>query len=471
VGLPCIARPHKNGRIALSSGAKAGRLRLQGRDGVADSSRPFVKRWTQHRMRALLRQRGPGSQVFRRRVAMVGGAISIGLIALGFAKLSDEAAGLFMQLYLRHPYLPLLLTPAGFAAIVWLTNRYAPDARGSGIPQVIAARAEPEGATRALIAMPVAIVKAVLTLLALLCGASVGREGPTVQLSAAVMALWHRTLSVQMRASMIIAGGAAGVAAAFNTPLAGIAFAIEELAAAYEQRMALLVMTAILISGAVASGLAGNYVYFGRIDISLGVGTALLISPVAGVLGGLAGGTFARLVLETARATAAPVRRLRRRPVVFALLCGAVVGAIGVATGLTWGTGYSPARAIVTGADAPFWFGVAKFAATLVTAVAGLPGGIFSPSLATGAGFGNMLRWLFPGEPASAIVLLGMVAYFTGVVRAPLTAVFILSETTANRSLMLPMIAAALVADQASQLVCREKLYNGLAKTFSTRGG
>ena len=400
---------------------------------------------------------------------MVGGAISVGLIALLFASASDRATDLFTALYLRYPYVPLALTPAGFAAIVWLTHRYAPDARGSGIPQVIAAKADPEGATRSLISMPTAIIKAVLTFAALLVGASAGREGPTVQLAAAIMALWHRTLRIQMRASMIVAGGAAGVAAAFNTPLAGIAFAIEELAAAYEQRMALLVMTAILISGAVASGLAGDYVYFGLIGASMKVGAAVIVAPVAGVLGGITGGIFSRLVLACARFSIGPLKHARAHPIWFAAICGGVVAVIGFSTGLTWGTGYGAARAMIIGVDAPIWFGFAKFGSTLATAVAGLPGGIFAPSLATGAGFGNMLRWLFPGEPASAVVLLGMVAYFAGVVRAPLTAVFILTETTASRGLMLPMMASALVADMASQWVCKEKLYNGLATTFITR--
>ena len=115
------------------------------------------------------------------------------------------------------------------------------------------------------------------------------------------------------------------------------------------------------------------------------------------------------------------------------------------------------------------WGGFAKFAATLATAVSGLPGGIFSPSLSTGAGFGNMLRFMFPGEPASAVVLLGMVAYFTGVVRAPLTAVIILAETTVSRGLMMPMLAAALIANQTSQLVCPDKLYETLARGFTGR--
>ena len=430
---------------------------------------PRRRRWTAYRLRALVRKHGPRSTIFRRRIAIVGGAISTGLVALLFAKGADRADEAFNWLFYNYRYAPLLLTPLGFAAIVAITNRYAPNARGSGIPQVIAAKSDPELALSTLISVPTVAMKAVLTFGSLLVGASTGREGPTVQLAASVMALWHRLMHVPMRASMVVAGGAAGVAAAFNTPLAGIAFAIEELAAAYEQRMALLVMTAILISGAVASGLAGDYVYFGAIGASMHVGAAMLVAPIAGVLGGLAGGLFSRLTLAAARATTGRIGRLRERPIAFAAGCGAVVAVIGCATGLTWGPGYTAARSMIIGVDAPIWFGFAKFASTLATAVAGLPGGIFAPSLATGAGFGNMLRWLFPGEPASAVVLLGMVAYFAGVVRAPLTAVFILTETTASRGLMLPLMAAAVVADQASQLVCREKLYHGLATTFTTR--
>lgn len=428
-----------------------------------------MKRWTQHRAKALFRHHGPGSLIFRRRAAMVGGAISIGLIALLFANLADRANHAFIALYREYPYVPLALTPIGFVVIVWITRRTAPDARGSGIPQVIAASRDPEGGARSLISVRTAVIKALLTFASLLCGSSTGREGPTVQLAAAMMALWHRAMRVEMRASMIIAGGAAGVAAAFNTPLAGIAFAIEELAAAYEQRMALLVMSAILISGAVASGLAGDYLYFGAVGASMDVHQAVIVAPVAGILGGVTGGLFSKLVLGAALSEVAPMRALRARPILFALLCGIVVAGVGVYTGLTWGPGYSPAHAMIIGVDAPIWFGFAKFAATTATAVAGMPGGIFAPSLATGAGFGNMLRWIFPNDSSSAVVLLGMVAYFTGVVRAPLTAVFILSETTASRGLMLPMMAAALIADRSSQWICREKLYHGLSRTFSTR--
>jgi H+/Cl- antiporter ClcA len=230
--------------------------------------------------------------------------------------------------------------------------------------------------------------------------------------------------------------------------------------------MTMLVMTAVLISGMVSLGVAGNYVYFGAMPDTMPIATALVAAPVAGIAGGLSGGLFSRLMLEAGRTAFAPMAWLRARPVRFATICGLIVAVIGTATGLTWGTGYGVARGMIEGVDAPLWFGPAKFATTLATAVSGLPGGIFAPSLAAGAGVGNLLRPLFPDDPGGTIVLLGMVAYFTGVVRAPLTAVIIISETTASRGLMLPLLASSLIADAAAQLVCKERLYHGLSKAF-----
>lgn len=418
------------------------------------------------RWRVLIRRHGPTAVIWRRRLAMGGGAVAIGLVALLFARAADWAGGRFATFAQSHPYWPLLLTPLGFAAIAWATRRFAPEAAGSGIPQVIAAAHDLHRAQRLLIPVRGALFKCAFTIVGLLCGASVGREGPTVQVSAAIMAWFHRMFRVPMRSSMIIAGGAAGVAAAFNTPLAGVTFAIEELADAYEQRVALLVMTTILIAGVIALGLAGDYVYFGAVGQTLSFGAVLRVAPVAGVLGGLSGGLFARAMLGAAALRQRRFPALDRRPVLWALCCGIVVAGLGVATGLTWGTGYAPARMIIDGGAAPWWFGPAKFATTLATAVAGLPGGIFAPSLSTGAGVGGLLRLLFPGDPAGAVVLLGMVAYFTGVVRAPLTAVIIIVEATASRGLILPLFLAALIAHGMSALVCKERLYHGLSRPW-----
>jgi len=415
----------------------------------------------------LLRRHGPSAPVWRRRSAIVGGAILVGLAAIAFARVADRASAWFDAATAHYWWLPLPLTPAGFVLITWVTNRLAPAARGFGIPQIIAAKRDPAAATADLASGRTAAVKAALTATALAIGASVGREGPTVQLGATIMAYAHKLLRVPVSASVLVAGASAGVAAAFNTPLAGVAFAIEELAAAYEQRMTLLVMAAVLIAGMMAQGVAGDYLYFGTVGQALPLATVLMVAPVAGVLGGAMGGVFSRAMLWFARGGAQ--RNSGRRPLLLAAICGLIVAALGVATGLTWGTGYGAARAMIDGHDAPLWFGPAKFVSTLATAAAGLPGGIFSPSLSTGAGVGNLLRVLFPAAPAGAIVLLGIVAYFTGVVRAPLTAVIIMSETTDSRGLMLPLLATALIAEGTAALVCRERLYHGLATTFTKR--
>ncbi len=403
-----------------------------------------------------------------RRVATGIGAVLLGLIALAFAQAGDWAQHAFDQVIARWPYAPVVMTPAIFALVMYLTQKWSPQARGSGIPQVIAATRDPaETAKGPLISLKTAAAKFALTIAMLFAGGSVGREGPTVQISAAVMVAVHRALRVPISAGVLIAGGAAGVAAAFNTPLAGVAFAIEELAAAYEQRVAVLVMGAVMVAGLVSLGIAGDYVYFGAMRQTLTLGAMILACPVAGVLGGVAGGLFTRAVLSFAAPKHPLLTRLRSRPVLLAAGCGMVVALIGLATGGdTWGTGYHTTRMLVEAEQSSLWFGPAKALATLATTLSGTPGGIFAPSLAVGAGVGNLLTPIFPGSPAGAIVLLGMVAYFTGVVRAPLTAVIIISETTASRGMIIPLFATALIADSVSSLISRDRLYHGLAKPF-----
>ena len=408
--------------------------------------------------------------VARRRVAMGLGSVLLAVVALAFARSADSAQLIFKRIFDTHPDFPLILTPLIFAAVAFATRRWAEEAGGSGIPQIIAAAERPSTPTSKRLAdLKIAISKLLLTLTMLLGGASVGREGPTVQVSAAMMVWVHRLLRIPITAGVLIAGGAAGVAAAFNTPLAGVAFAIEELAAAYEQRVALLVMAAVMISGLTMIGLAGDYVYFGVLRGSIGLLQTLILAPTVGVAGGIAGGLFSRIVLHFSNAHSGWSWRLKRRPVLFAAGCGLIVAIAGIASGgTTWGTGYAPAKALIEGGRLTVWFGPAKFVASVFTTLSGTPGGIFSPSLSVGAGLGNAMARLFPGSPSSAVVLLGMAAYFVGVVRAPLTAVIILMETTASRSMILPLFATALIADGTSALISPQRLYHGLSRAFAS---
>jgi H+/Cl- antiporter ClcA len=406
------------------------------------------------------------AQTFRRRAATLTGAILIGLVALAFAYMADAAQRLFAGVAVSYSWTTLLVTPLGFAALVWLTRRYAPDARGSGIPQVISAAQMHQPERSPMLSLKTAALKLVMTIVGLLLGASSGREGPTVQISAALMTAVHRLFRVPLSAAVVIAGGAAGVSAAFNTPLAGIAFAVEELASAYEQRLTLLVMAAVMIAGLVSLGLAGDYIYFGAQHETLSIQSGLLVIPIVAVLGGIGGALFSRAVLFVATGAAKVLGPVRRHPVLFAASCGLIVAVIGIATGSTWGTGYEPARTLIEGAGQPIWFAPSKFVATLATAISGIPGGIFAPSLSVGAGLGGLLAPLFQGMPPGAVALIGMTAYFVGVVRAPLTSVIIIMEMTDSHAMLLALFATALIAEGVAAIVCRERLYHGLSRSF-----
>lgn len=429
-------------------------------------AKPSRPRWLRLWQLRLNRRAKTEVVEIHRRVAMIGGAVLLGFVALAFAAAGDRAQRLIFMATDRIWWLPFLITPAAFALIVWTANRYFPASRGSGIPQIIAASRRPEQEAKGpLVSLRTAFAKLGLTLATLAVGGSVGREGPTVQVSAAIMIAVHRLLRVRITAGVFIAGGAAGVAAAFNTPLGGIAFAIEELAAAYEQRVAVLTMGAVMISGLVSLSIAGDYIYFGVMRETLPVSDVLLVAPVVGFGGGLLGGLFSRIVLAANERASPWARRAASRPVLFAAGCGLVVAIVGVASGgATWGTGYDITKFLVEGHRGELWLFPAKFTAALASTLSGAPGGIFAPSLAVGAGFGNLLTPIFPGSPAGAVVMMGMVAYFVGVVRAPLTAVIILIEATAARGVILPLFATALIADWASAQICPTRLYHGLSR-------
>lgn len=413
-------------------------------------------------------KRGKAVSEMSARLAAVGSAIALSPVASLFARSGDQVQRLFLKTFAAHPVVTSAVVPFVFLAVVALTRRWLPEARGSGIPQVMAAAQDPQNpGIGPLVSIRTALAKFAGTLAMLGAGATVGREGPTMQIAAAVTVAVHRLFRVPLTSGVLIAGGAAGVAAAFNTPLAGVAFAIEELASAYEQRVAVLVMALVMVSGLVSLGLNGDYVYFGMVTSTLTSGQMLLIAPLAGVLGGLVGGLFSRAISGASLSSRGLAVAIRRHPLAVAFAAGCVVAALGLGSGgLTWGTGYETTRALLSGQPAPEAYAPMKILAALATALSGAPGGIFAPSLSVGAGLDQVLSWAFPGAAPGAVVLLVTTAYFTGVVRSPLTSVIIMMEMTANRELILPLFASALIADWVSAQVCPRKLYHALARSF-----
>ncbi len=407
---------------------------------------------------------------WRRRVLFWTGAVLVGLAAVGFAQAADYVFGIFRGVVASNRYWAFLITPFTFALLAWLTQGALKATRGSGIPQAMAAlKVEDEGFRQSLLSLRVAIGKMALTLAALLGGASVGREGPTVHVGAGLLYSMGRRFGFDdptAAGRFILAGSAAGLAAAFNTPLAGVVFAIEEMSGAFEHRMSGTLLTAVIVSGVVSLGILGNYAYFGHFDIGLPLGNAWWAVLATGTVGGLAGGLFARLILPSDHGFRGVIGRLRgRQPVVFAAACGLALVLLSqlTHTGL-YGTGYAQAKDILEGhSDTVSVFGALKFLGNIASYWAGIPGGIFSPALAVGAGLGNNLSSILPGVDPSAVVLLGMAAYLSGVTQAPLTATVISMELTANQQMVLPIMATCLLARAASSILSRKPVYRALA--------
>ncbi len=413
------------------------------------------------------------ARLWLRRLVTWGGAVVVSLLALGFARLADLAQRGFVWALHGQPLGVLILAPAGLALSVWLTRRFFPGAQGSGIPQTIAALHMTDGvAVNAVLSPKIAAGKVLLTLLGLFCGASIGREGPTVQVGAAAMHALGRLLRLprhDLRRSLVLAGGAAGVAAAFNTPLAGIVFAIEELSHSFETRTSGTVLTAVILAGITTLALAGNYTYFGATRAELDVGAGWAAVALCALAGGVAGGVFSQVLVAASRGLPGRGGRLlMRHPIGFAALCGLALALLGLASGgTTYGTGYAQARGVVEGtATLPPLYALLKLLATVVSYLSGIPGGIFAPSLSIGAGIGQWLALLVPSAPAGAVVLLGMVAYFSGVVQAPITATVIVMEMTDNQRMTIPLLATAMLAFGVSRLICPRPLYGALARRF-----
>ncbi len=408
-------------------------------------------------------------QDWTRRAALWCGALAVALAAMLFTRASDAAFALFSKVEHHSPYWAFLLTPTVFAALAWVTSRGLQSTRGSGIPQVIAALDMPQAEREQHLSLKVSAAKLCLTVGGLLGGASIGREGPTVHVGAGIMHAFGRRFGFgndHDSARFMLAGGAAGIAAAFNTPLAGVVFAIEELSGTFEHRFSGTLLTAVLVGGVASLAVLGNYTYFGRVTAALPLGQGWLAILLCGSLCGFAGGGFSRLLLAAVDGKPRWLGRLRsHHPVLLAACCGLFLAILGVYFSAgAFGTGYEQARSLVQGhAVVGQDFGVVKLAANLVSYLAGIPGGLFSPALAVGAGLGHNIAQLLPDADASGIVLLGMSAYLTGVTQAPLTSAVISMELTDSNDLLLPILATVLIARGCSALVCHVPVYKALA--------
>lgn len=405
------------------------------------------------------------------RVVVLSFAAMAGLSVLALIWLGERAQDIFQRVYDHHACWALIWTPLWTALAVWATRPWFEGAAGSGIPQVLAAMdpATPPEQRSLFVSLRLSLAKVVLTATGLLAGLSTGREGPSVQVAAGVMHHARRWLPARTQINengLMAAGGAAGVAAAFNTPLGGVMFAIEELSRRPEDRSSGLLIGAIVLAGLIAVSIHGNGTYFGRIQAD-NVGWSLWWPALCVAVGtGLLGGLFSRLLLRslTGQRTDCFSRWRRAHPVRFAAGCGLAVAIIGVASGgATFGSGYQATKDLLHGQDSTSGLYVLlRFCATWLSAWSGVPGGIFAPALAIGAGLGSdIAQWT--GHPATgALIALGMAGFLAATTQTPITAFIIVMEMVEGHGLVLSLMACAMVASGISRLLSAP-IYSELA--------
>lgn len=452
-----------------------------GRNAVRRSSH-----WLRRRCRAVsrlgleLRSKLAGGMVDGRHWAdhaiVLAFALATGAIVVAFTFLAEGAIHLFRQLeggwggYGQ--YLTLIWTPALTVLLLWWARRYVPGAQGSGIPQVIRALEDDlqPSQRRWLASLRLSLHKIGLVSGGLLAGLSVGREGPTVQVGAGVMVGAQRWLSPRSGIDahdLMVAGAAAGIAAAFNTPLGGIVFALEQLTRRRHLSHSSLVIASIVLAGLVAVAVFGNETYFGRLRVQEVTWNLLAPGLMVVLVAGLTGGLFARLIVVSIRGLPDRFSRWRSTyPLRFAAGCGLAVAVIGLATqGATAGTGYLTTRALLEGqGELPTLYTLLKFCATWLSAWSGVPGGVFAPSLAIGAGIGHDVA-LFMGlsrDAAIPLIAMGMAGFLAATTSGPITAFIIVMEMVAGHAMVLSLMACALLSNAVARLITRP-MYQELA--------
>jgi chloride channel protein, CIC family len=352
------------------------------------------------------------------------------------------------------------------AIAAWLVRRFAPVASGSGIPNVEAVLdGKVHHATLALI--PVKFFGGVL---AIGSGLALGREGPSVQMGANIA---YRLGNICRRnwpdvRVLVAAGAGAGLATTFNAPIAGALFVLEELVRRFELRIAMAALgassSAILVSRFFLSDLPDFHVP----ALAFPTNRVRILFFVFGALAGLAAVAYNRAIIGTL----AVADKLHRCPVELrAALIGAAVGMLAWFAPQVVGGGEALTQRTLLGVGTlallPLLF-LTRFVLGTVSYAAATPGGLFAPMLVLGAQlglfFGVLCKSSFPGleiQP-EAFAVVGMAAFFSGVVRAPLTGIVLITEMTGNVTQLLPMLGACFAAMLVTTILRNPPIYDSL---------
>ncbi len=405
------------------------------------------------------------------------GAIITGIVSVLYAELFSLAESATSYIFDKAPWLFFAITPAAFFLAWWLVARFSSFSRGSGIPQVNAAieLSNPKDNHKVgeLLSLKIVAVKILSSLVMVFGGGVVGREGPTIQIASSIfkkindlLPAWYPKVS---KKNMIITGASAGLAAAFNTPLGGIVFAIEELTKTHISFFKSALLTGVIISGLTALNFLGPYLYLGYPDLSnLSVWVffpVILIAFITGISG--SGTSVLILYLFKRKKTL----KKTHQKFIFLFLGGVILAAMAYFIDeRAFGSGKEiMIGALFTDDKSMAWYiPVMRIIGSVLSFTTGAAGGIFAPSLSAGASFGAVLSgWLeLSATDTNIVVLCGMVGFLTGVTRSPFTSSILVLEMTNSHNIIFYLMLTALFANIISTLIDKHSFYDRLKDQY-----
>ncbi|TAJ48816.1 MAG: chloride channel protein [Chitinophagaceae bacterium] len=398
-------------------------------------------------------------------------SVITGIVAVLYTRLFQTAETGAKYFYHQAPWLLFLVTPCCFLLAVWLVQKFAPYASGSGIPQVTAAieLATPKAnhQVNRLLSLKIIIVKIVSSCVMALGGAVVGREGPTIQIAGAIFRKinmwlpdWWPKIS---KRNMIMTGAAAGLAAAFNTPLGGIVFAMEELTKTHISFYKTAIISAVIIAGLTAQSLLGPYLYIGYPDVDHLAFTTFLVVILAALICGFLSSLMCKLILKITNWKSTLQKNWKR--IVFILFCAAAIAAMGYFSGeesLNSGKDIMTQLLFTSNKIVHWYTPFLRILGSMASFTSGAAGGVFAPALSSGATIGSVLsEWLSLSDSNSNVVILaGMVAFLTGITRSPFTSAILVLEMTDGHHIIFHLMLAALVSNLIAYFIDKRSLYD-----------
>jgi H+/Cl- antiporter ClcA len=396
-----------------------------------------------------------------------------GLVAVFYSRIFGFLEGETFSITRYHAWWIFILTPVCFLFAWWIVKRFAPNARGSGIPQVMAAieLANPRDDKHVtkLLSLKVLFVKIISSFTMILGGGLIGKEGPTIQIAGTIfrkinewLPAWWPKIS---KRNMIMTGAAAGLAAAFNTPLGGIVFAVEELTKTHISYFKTALFTAVIIAGLTAQGLLGPYLYLGYPDVT-GLSKFIFLPLIlVAIISGLLGSAMSKVILLIFRWK--KKFRFQYQNILYVLSCALIIAAIAYFLDsriLGSGKEIMTTTLFSTEKKVEWYTTVYRILGTILSFTTGAAGGIFAPSLGAGAGVGSLIAgWLeVSANNANLLILCGMVGFLTGVTRTPFTAAILVLEMTDRHNVIFHLMIAGLVANLVSMLIDKHSLYDHL---------